>query len=282
MEKYKKINKQPDFGNEAQDNAFSLWDALDFLKQGWRWIAGGVILGLTGAMTSLLISPVRYEAIAVIQPAMVGVSATAMRGSDVESLELTMERLKKVSFYTPEMVESCRAYSAPSLASAVKSSVVKGTTLIQLRYQAASKAEAVDCLNAVIAQLAKAQSQIAAPIIKLLEEQLVQSRLRLNEQKELQAQLEKRSKASDEASLLMLYTLLKRGEVESLRKQTFDLETQLSATLTQPLRFFEPTYVPEKAVFPNQLRVLAVGLFGGLLLGGFVYFVCRRLYSRYE
>lgn len=38
------------------DDEISLWDIVDFLKDGWHWLAGGLVLGLLGAVGFVLVS----------------------------------------------------------------------------------------------------------------------------------------------------------------------------------------------------------------------------------
>lgn len=277
MKNHSQFSKQPNLG--MRDDELSLRDVLDFLKQAWRWLAAGATAGLIGAVGLVLITPSQYEVTAVIQPATVGLptttTTTTTKGADVEPVVQTLERLKIATFYTSEMVQVCQVASAHALASGLKPSLVKGNSLIQLNYRATSKAEAEACVNAVVARLAKSQSMIVAPIIKTLEEQLAQSRLRLREAKEFQAQLEKRAASADTSSLLMLSALAKREEIEHLQKQILELEVQLSAPLTQPLQLLEPIYASEWPVATKRLSTLAGGVFGGLVLGGLAFFARR-------
>lgn len=275
MKNHSQFSKQPNLG--MRDDELSLRDVLDFLKQAWRWLAAGATAGLIGAVGLVLITSSQYEVTAVIQPATVGLptTTTTTKGADVEPVVQTLERLKIATFYTSEMVQVCQVASAHTLASGLKPSVVKGNSLIQLNYRATSKAEAEACVNAVVARLAKSQAMIVAPIIKTLEEQLAQSRLRLREAKEFQAQLEKRAASADTSSLLMLSALAKREEIEHLQKQILELEVLLSAPLTQPLQLLEPIYAPEWPVATKRLSTLAGGVFGGLVLGGLAFFARR-------
>ena len=96
-----------------------------------------------------------------------------------------------------------------------------------------------------------------------------------------QAQLEKRVVSSaDSASLLMLSALSKREEIARLQKLLIEQKGQLSAPLTQSMQLLEPIYAPERAVAPKKLPILVGGLFGGLVLGGLVFFVLRSWLGR--
>lgn len=267
-----------------KEDELSLWDILNFLKEGWHWLAGGLVVGLIGAVGFLLSSPAQFEAMAILQPATVGLpitTTTTTKGSEVEPVAQTLERLKLATFYSDALVQTCQAPSALALSGGVKASQVKGNSLIQISYRAPSIAVAEACVNAVVEQLVKSQGAIAEPLIKTLEEQLVLTKKQLTEAEAFQAQLEKRATSSvDGASLLMLNTLSKREEIMRLQKALMEQKVQLSAPMTQPMQLLEPIYAPEKAVAPKKLPVLAGGLFGGLVFGGLMFFVRRSWLAR--
>ena len=167
------------------------------------------------------------------------------------------------------------------MAAALKASQVKGNSLIQVSYRAGSPAVAEACVNAVVAQMAQSQALIAGPIVETLQENLALTKQRLAEIEAFQVQLEKRTAASnDGTSLIMLNALSKREEIARLQKQVVDQKVQMAPPITQAMQLLEPIYVPERAVFPKKLPVLAGGLFGGLVLGGLVFFVRRSWLAR--
>lgn len=277
MEKTIKNVAPPD-NLERQNNEISLWDVMFFVRQGWRWLSAGLVVGLIGSISYVLVTPRQYEATAVIQPATVGMPLTTniTRGAEIEPVAQTLERLKIATFYTPELVRLCQAPSRQALASSVKVSQVKGNSLVQVSYRATTTGVAEACVSAVVGQLKSSQAAIAEPLIKTLEEQLSLTKRQLTEAEAFQAQLEKRAtSSSDAASLLMLNALSKREEILRLQKILVEQKVQLSTPLTQPMQLLEHIYVPEWPVVPKRLLVLAGGVFGGLALGGLAFFVRR-------
>lgn len=264
--------------NAAQaDDELSLWDFVNFLKEGWRFIASGLVVGLTGAGGFVLMSPPQFEATAVVQPAKVGLLTATTKGSEVEPVTQTLERLKLATFYSDALVQICQAPSALALIGRVKASQITGNSLIQVSYRASSIAVAEACVNAVVSQLVKSHGAIAEPLVKMLEEQLVLTRKELAEAESFQQHLEKRT---DSTTLLAFSTLIKREEIVRLEKQAVEQKIQLSPPLTQPMQLLEPIYAPDKAVAPQKLPVFAGGLFGGLVLGSLVFFVRRSWLAR--
>ena len=267
------------------DDEISLWDVVNFLKDGWRWLAGGVVAGAVGAVGFVLVTPSQFEATAIVQPATVGMptttTTTTTRGAEVEPVIQTLERFKLPTFYDEAMLQACQAPSRQALSGSVKASQVKGNALIQVSYRAPTAAVAEACVNAVVGQLTQSQTAIAEPLIKTLEEQLVLTKKQLTEAEGFQGQLEKRvTSSNDGVSLLMLNTFSKREEIVRLQKLLVEQKVQLSPPLTQPMQMLEPIYVPERPVAPKKLPVLAGGLFGGLVLGGLVFFVRRSWLGR--
>ena len=110
--------------NELQhDDEISIWDVVSFMKDGWRWLAGGLLLGLTCAIGYLVVTPKVFDATAILQPATVGMpttTTTTMKGVEVEPVAQTLERLKLPTFYTDEIVKLCEAPSMQALAGSVK------------------------------------------------------------------------------------------------------------------------------------------------------------------
>lgn len=261
----------------VEDDEISLWDMVSFLKEGWRWLVGGVALGLVAAVAFVLFAPTQYEATAVLQPATVGLptTTTTTKGAEVEPAAQTLERLKMPTFFTQELVQVCQVPPAQALAAGLKSSQLKGGSLIQISFRAPSVAVAQACVAAVVVQLAKSQAEIASPIIKALEEQLAVTRQRLSEAEAFQVQLEKRAGSANMSSLLLWRALGKGEEVARLQKQLLEQSVQLSAPVTQPLQLLEPISAPEDAVFPKKTAAIVGGLIGGFVAGLLALFVSR-------
>jgi uncharacterized protein involved in exopolysaccharide biosynthesis len=56
------MDKNTQINGPQDDDEISLWDIVDFLKDGWRWLAGGMLLGLVCAVAYLLVTPKQFEA----------------------------------------------------------------------------------------------------------------------------------------------------------------------------------------------------------------------------
>lgn len=256
------------------------------LRKTWRWLVAGAVFGLVGAAVFMLVVDEQYEASAVIQPATVGISSptnTTTKGTDVESAAQTLERLKLSGFYNDEVLNACKlsgiVNSRQSIVKKIKPVLIKGNSLVQISYVADSPQLAESCLAAVVNQLAKAQSQIAEPIIKTLEEQRVLTKQQLAEAEKIQAQLENRAMTLDpsdakfSSSMLMLgATLSKREEIARLRKLYTEQSLLLSEPMTQAVKLLEPIYASENPVYPKKMLVILVALVLGMVAGVLAFF----------
>jgi LPS O-antigen subunit length determinant protein (WzzB/FepE family) len=280
------------FNNE--DDGLNIWELLDVVKSGWHWLAGGAAIGLAGAVGFVLVVPAQYEATAIIQPATVGMvtTTTTTKGAEIESTAQTLERLKLPTFYTENLIKTCEIKqelgARQGLAKAMKPTLVKDNSLIQISYRAESPAIAEACVAGVVAQLAKVQAGLAEPIIKTLEEQKQLTKLQLDESERFQSQIEKRAMSMDpsdvkfsQAMLMLNAALSKREEISKLRKLYTEQSMQLAPPLTQSTQLFEPIEASDKAVFPKRSLTALGGLIGGLVLGGLALFV-RRSLSRFK
>lgn len=274
----------------TEEEGLNLWELLDAVKSGWYWLVGGAVLGLAGALGFILIVPPQYEATAVIQPATVGMATsqgvTSTKGAEVESVAQTLERLKMPTFYSEALLNACEvknlANPRQTLATAVKPTLIKGNSLIQISYRAESPALAEACVAAVVTQLSKVQAALAEPVIQTLEEQRKLTKQQLDESERFQVQIEKRAMSMDPSdakfsqSMLMLNAALsKREEISKLRKLYTEQSLQLAEPLTQSAKLFEPIYSPDRAVFPKKTLTALGGLVGGLFAGVLLLFVNR-------
>lgn len=265
--------------NTPQDDELSFWYIVNFIKEGWRWLVGGVALGLVCALAVLLVTPKQYEATALFQGAKV-------LGGELDSSGHLIERLKFPTFYGSDQLKSCDVMSSEpidTLAKKVNALVLKGTNIVQLSYRARDGALAVRCLEAITDRVIAVQNQQSKPLLENAKKHLELTKQQLSDAERLQSALEKQSMNSlnvadtkfSQAVLLMSTSLTKKDQIASLRQSVLDQLARLEPPATQPAGLIEPIYGPVMAVFPKKLPMLIGGLFGGLVLGGLGYFMRR-------
>lgn len=276
------LDKEPD--------GLTVSEVIEKLRLSWRWLLGGAFVGVLGGGMFLALVAHQYDASAVIQPATVGMpsaSNSTTKGTDVESASQTLERLKLSGFYNDDVLVACNVSDLPDPRQAIvkkmKPVLIKGNALIQISYTADSPKDAESCLVAIINQLTKVQSQIAAPIIKTLEEQRLLTKQQLADAEKVQSQIEHRmmtlnpSDAKFSSFTLMLGTALsKREEIARLRKVYNEQSLLLSEPMTQPVKLLEPIYTQTSPVYPKKMLSILIGLTAGIFLGALLFYGYSR------
>lgn len=224
------------------DNEVSLWDIVNFLKEGWRWLAGGLLLGLLCAAVFLALMPQKYEAQALFQGAKV-------LGTDLEPTAQLIERFKFPTFYAPEQLHACDIpvdNPAVVLAKRINPVVLKGTNILQVSYQARTREMAVQCLDAVMDRVIDSQNKQSTPALEGAKRQLDLTKAQLAEAERIQQLLDKRSMGSLDAAdvkfsqtvLLLSATLSKKEEIQRLRKSVLEQLAMLEPPSTGRVRYF--------------------------------------------
>lgn len=265
------------------DDEIDLWELFEQFKSGWLWWVAGACIGLAGAIGYLFVVPPQYEATAVVQPATIG--SGGMSKAPVEPISQILERLRLTTFYTNDAVKSCHVDHAKDLTTDVKSSVVKGNTLLMLKFRAESVAVAESCLTKVVDLLAASQDKAASPLIKELQEQRALTQKQIIELEKFLAQYDKSLTQTpatpDIISLLFLTAGSKREELLKLQKLYNDQRTMLTEPLTQRLSVLEDIYTSDKPVFPKKSLTVLGGLMGGFFVGLITLFVHRSFRHRF-
>jgi uncharacterized protein involved in exopolysaccharide biosynthesis len=247
--------------NYVADDEISLLDIYEFLKDGWATIAATTVLcGAIGVGIAFVI-PEKFLASASIQSARV-------LGNDVESIALLVEKMRSPTYYSQQSFIACdvadKDNPPKTLADALNPKILKNDTLAFLSFKSTNNKTSIACLNAVLADVIKAQAIIKEPILQRANEGVRQTRQRLgtsrikNEQElkqnkeQLQALKEKLKTAQQfvsrfennaarfdfkddqfSASSLLLATILsKQNEVKDLKVQINNLEMKVATSLT--------------------------------------------------
>lgn len=260
----------------VQDDEISLFDLLDKLRSGWRYVVGGTVLGVALAGLMITITPPRFEAVAVIQVGQVG------QLGPIEPPTQAVERMKTSSF---QMAVAQRlankawiddlqgALSATSKYIALQ--VLKASpALIELKVNADSADAAKKIAEAVILELAIRQTEIAKPMVDKLRQDLsIAKEKLLSAEKELDglnkmiANVGVKDDRFTQISLITTLRVQKEEEVFGQRQAIMGYETALMPPATQEAKAIEPVFVVDKPVSPKKTLMLALGLLGGLLAG---------------
>lgn len=276
-----------------QEEEISLFDLWERLRWGWRYVVGGMVLGLLGAGLAIgLIAP-KYEATAIVQIGLIGSPGKEVQGGNsipVEPASQSVERMKTPAFQLKVATSAgdqdwldALANSNTGVAKDLSLQVIKATVgagqspLVELKTMGGTPEIAKKKAEISVSQLAKIHQEIAAPTLSKMN-----AELSLLKQKLAIAEKENRSlnKAAASAGgveerispMSLMGTVRAQKETE-LRQNILGLETALSVPATQPTKTIEEIYVSARPVSPKQTLLLVLGLVGGLLAGIVVAFV---------
>jgi uncharacterized protein involved in exopolysaccharide biosynthesis len=275
-----------------QDDEISLFELWDKLKDAWRYLVGGTLLGLAGAGVALVTLPPKYEAVAVVQVGQVGqVGVPGQPGQavnvPVEPATQAVERMKTPAFqlkvaeatgnqaWVEELMRSTAATTKYISLQIVKATATPGgAPLIELKANAATPELATKIAEASIKELARRESELAKPMIDKMRQDLAIARERLvSAERELEAinKLVMNAGVKDDRftqlSLMTDLRVQKESEIFRQRQAIIALETALSVPYTQPAEALEAVFVTDKPLYPKKSLLLALGLVGGLLVG---------------
>lgn len=259
-----------------QDDEISLVDLWEKLKDGWRFVLGGTVLGLAGAGVALMVLPPKYEAEAVVQVAQVG------SVGQVEAPAVSIERMKTATFqmavaersgnqrWSDDLRTSTAATGKYLMAQLLKAA----PNLIEVKSFGYSAENAKNIAEAAILGLATRQAEIARPMIDKLrldlsiaKEKLASAEKELEGIKKMLVNVGVKDDRFTQLSLLTTLRVQKEAEVFGQRQTIMALETALMPPATQPAKAIEAVFVVDKPVSPKKGLLLSLGLVGGLLAG---------------
>lgn len=267
-------------GSEViDDDEISLFDLWQTLKDKWRYVLGGILLGGLGAAAMITTSQAQYEATAMLQTGRVA-------GSIIEDPSTIVVRFKSPSFNLevakdvddPDWVEQVEGGGGTQILSAT---VPKASpSMVEVKVKAKSPEFAKKIADAATAKLIERQEELSAQTRRKIEFDLFVAKEKLVKSEQdllvLSKTLDSVGTKDDrftQISLMMSVKLQKESEMFALRQAVFALEIALLPPATQPARVLEATFVSPKPVSPKKGLLLALGLVGGLLLGVMSVFV---------
>lgn len=262
------------------DQEISLIDILLFLKGGWKAIA---IFGLAGIVLSvayLAITPKLYEASAQVIMAQIGGVNNNNNNNNINSLGINVEepalliaRLSSPTSFTPQVIGACslsdQVNAGLVLSKLIKLSPAKGVTnVVDIKTIGQTPESSKECMQAIFDLIKTTQSEIIAPYIEEAKVKLADDEVRLAKAKDLVSK-------ADKSDLAMgINYLSTRDEIRYLLGEIGALKNVVSSNQNRLTRLVSPIYVSDIPIYPNKRIVLAVGLFGGLLLGILIV-LCR-------
>jgi hypothetical protein len=254
------------------DDEISLIEIMLFLKASGRNVLISTIVCVLVGFAYYSSVPKMYEATATIQVAFVA-------GEAVEAPAVLIEKIKLPLFFSPTALQACGSDVDFNLqnqfADKIKPAANKFAPLISLSAQARRSQEARACLDAVISEIKKYQSDLANPVIEQKKARLNQLRVQLKLAEDLAKSFTTNKGNSNvtDASFFALniaaisanFTAI--SETSDLIRKINTLENELIPPQTQPLILAAPIYTPEFSNNKRPFFTLGISLTLGVILG---------------
>lgn len=267
--------------DSPDDDQTAITDLWQSLCEGWRWIAGGALVGLLVAFLALQAIPKKWQSTAMIQVGQVG-QVGQVASIPVETAAQAVERMNTGSF----QIEVARELKHEAWLKAIstdaragrnffKATVPKTSARIELATFGTTPENARQIAEGIIAALTKRHEELARTTLVRLQNELSVTEEKLKAFSEESKALDRVLASGQVAAprffsqfvLLSSIRIGKEGEVYALRQHKVAIELALVKPATQPTGAIEAIYVASDPVSPKPALVLVVGIVGGLLLG---------------
>ncbi len=264
--------------NSNIEDEISLKDIVDFMVESWKAILAAGIVGIFGAIAYIFVTPNQYEATAQIQGAQITLSSPTGL-TLIEDPNTLIARMKLPSSYDKNIAAACDLDNSKSpqeaLANMVKLSIIKGTSLVELKVTTLSQASAIKCNQKLVDMIKDYQIQKANIFIDEAKDKLVIYQKRLQES---QAFINKADKAGSSVSAVYLAY---RDEIKQMVDEVSRLNDLINSANSRQTKLVSPIYSPENKVSPNRSNILILGLFAGSFFGLLMMLV-QQVYRAYK
>ena len=273
---------------DFEEDEISLFELLEKLKEGWRYVLCGALVGVFIVVTAIFALPNRYEAVAIVQVGQVVQLGQVVQvgqvgqyvGVPVEPATQAIERMKSAAFQKG-VSESMKGGSGVISAQLIKSTATQGpSALIELKAISRSPEAATKTVEVSVQELAKRHAEISKPSVDrliaeadLAQEKLKQAEVELEGLNKLSASAGIKDDRFTQLSLITSLRLQKEAEIFSQRQMVINLKAAMNPPTTESAKAIEAVFVSGQPVSPKKGLLLVLGLVGGLLAGVMWVFV---------
>ena len=267
---------------DFEEDEISLFELLEKLKEGWRYVLGTALVGVFIAVSAIFVLPNRYEAVAIVQVGQVGQLGQVVQvgqvgqyvGVPVEPATQAIERMKSAAFQKG-VSESMKGDSGVISAQLIKSTAAQGlSALIELKAISRSPEAATKTVEVSVQELAKRHAEISKPSVDrliaeadLAQEKLKQAEVELEGLNKLSASAGIKDDRFTQLSLITSLRLQKEAEIFSQRQMVINLKAAMNPPTTESAKAIEAVLASDQPVSPKKGLLLVLGLVGGLLAG---------------
>ncbi len=252
-------------------NTNSYNSSLVLLFKSYTWWITGIFIGQIIAVLALFILPETYEAQLLFR---VGQTTD----EPIEPAANTVQRMKSVGFQEDIVRLIIQAHPSYEIKKTFKEidkvsiNLIKNTDLIDIRVTAPSAVEAIERGKYYMDTIEKRHQTLAAPMLKMQQEQLLYAQERLNKINEGQlpnANFTHKVSASSTSSEA-------NNEVSFWSQEVAKLRQSLTSPNTRPSALVEPIIAPQEPVSPKKVILLLFGSMVGFGLGLISFVVHSR------
>ncbi len=265
-------------GEPMADDEISLFELFEQLRNGWRTVAGGLLVGVLGAGAAIALLPAQYQASTLIEVGQVNAAG-------LEVPAVTVERMKSPAFVLEVAQQSgIEVADATDAAKRLSASLQRNAPLIEVRTTGASRDEAIRLAESAIKLLHDKHMQLFEPRVKQLRSELdvtreklgiVESELAVVDKTMAEAGRQGARAAALPYELLTSLRVQKATEAISLRQAIVGYNAALLPPATRPTDTVEGVYASRRPVSPRKALLLALGAVGGLLAGTLLVFLAN-------
>jgi capsular polysaccharide biosynthesis protein len=250
--------------HEVKNNAeaFTFLSLMKFLAQGWKFITAGIVLGLLSAAAYLALTPVEYDASAIVKMA-------ENRGLDgdgipipnqVESAALVIARLNTPAAYSREVLSACGLQDSPEsrlkMIKEARYTAEGQPAFLTVNVRGRSAELASKCAESVFDMIRQQQDALSLPGRERLSQMVAD--LKKSRQTHLDA-LHSESGIAEQVAVYVAH----REAINQIETALRRYEYALGYVPTQLVS----VYPSSSPVFPRQVPVIVLGLITGLLVG---------------
>lgn len=265
-------------GEPMADDEISLFELFEQLRNGWRTVAGGLLVGVLGAGAAIALLPAQYQASTLIEVGQVNAAG-------LEVPAVTVERMKSPAFVLEVAQQSgIEVADATDAAKRLSASLQRNAPLIEVKTTGASRDEAIRLAESAIKLLHDKHMQLFEPRVKQLRSELdvtreklgiVESELAVVDKTMAEAGRQGARAAALPYELLTSLRVQKATEAISLRQAIVGYNAALLPPATRPTDTVEGVYASRRPVSPRKALLLALGAVGGLLAGTLLVFLAN-------
>lgn len=197
--------------NYTTDDEISFAEIFDFLRDGWKTLALTTILGCGIGVVVGYVLPEKYLASVSVVPAQVA-------GKVVEDVNVLAEKMRSPTFYSEKTLKICGTEDAQLLLRALNWSVRNPLNDLSLSFKSSSPEISAACLNSVLADINKNQTDLKSSALEEIQEKLGKLR---------EEMAYKATKARDELSFYQKKISSKKEQLNNLQNVLATLESSI-------------------------------------------------------